>query len=79
MMKENNLVRISEKDFFAFRGSQLIYSQSREENNNPIDFSKTLSIKEIEMFDENPDLLKHPENLYLQLTHDLKWTILALE
>jgi hypothetical protein len=78
-MKENNLIRISKKDFFAFKGNKLIYAQSREDNNEPIAFSRTLSKKEIELFDENPELLYRPENLYLQLTYDLKWMIFALD
>jgi len=79
MMKENNLVRISEEDFIAFKGNKFFYAQSWKDNNKPISFCRTLSSKEIELFDENPDLLSRPENLYLQLTHDLEWMILALD
>ncbi|MBI5663743.1 MAG: hypothetical protein HZC49_01450 [Nitrospirae bacterium] len=79
MMKENNLVRISKKDFIAFKGNKLIYAQSPEDNNKPIAFSKTLTTEELELFEENPDLLNRPENLYLQLTHDLEWTLLTLD
>jgi hypothetical protein len=79
MMKENNLVRISKKDFIAFKGNKLIYAQSPEDNNEPITFSRTLTKEEIDLLDENPELLSRPENLYLQLTHDLKWVILTLD
>lgn len=40
---------------------------------------RTLTKEEIKLFEENPDLLSRPENLYLQLTHDLEWMLLALD
>ncbi|RJR20466.1 MAG: hypothetical protein C4581_03320 [Nitrospiraceae bacterium] len=79
MKKANNLIRISEEDFIAFKGNKFFFAQSRKDNNKPISFSRILSLREIKLFDENPDLLMHPENLYLQLTHDFKWMILVLE
>ncbi|MEW6599976.1 MAG: hypothetical protein AB1499_03310 [Nitrospirota bacterium] len=79
MINEKNLIRINEEDFIAFKGNEFFYAQSLKDNNHPISFSRALSSKEIEMLDENPDLLSRPENLYLQLTHDHKWMILALD
>jgi len=79
MIKEKNLICINEEDFVAFKGNEFFYAQSGENDNDPIAFSRTLSSEEIELLDENPELLSRPGNLYLQLTHNLKWMFLALD